>query len=110
MSVSVDDVLELMPPSVTTDEAARRTAAKALVVANGVVEAYTRGCHVTGNGDYRPGVEGVILTIAARVAANPGQVSYSETAGVFTVSRGKGYQGLTLGEREVLNRYRKRAL
>lgn len=74
-----------------------------------MVDAYTRGRHVNRAGELRPGVSAVILTTAARLLANPGQVSRGDTAGQFSTRRGPGFSGFTLAEQAVLNRYRKRA-
>lgn len=74
-----------------------------------MVDAYTRGRHVNRAGELRPGVHAVILTTAARLLANPGQVSRGDTAGQFSTRRGPGFSGFTLAEQAVLNRYRKRA-
>lgn len=82
----------------------------ALDAATGLVEGYTRGNHrhpVTG--DYRPGINTVVLTVAARIAANPGQVQMRDQAGSFSRHRGQGFNGFTLAELAILNRYRKRA-
>ena len=81
-----------------------------LASATALVEGYARGNHADGEGNPRPGIETVILTVAARIAANPGQISRRDSAGPFSQNRGVGFQGFTLAELSVLNRYRKRAL
>ena len=81
----------------------------ALDSASALVAAYCRDNHVTRNGDTRPGVDTVILTSAARILANPGQVTMRDQAGSFSRHRGQGFSGFTLAELGVLNRYRKRA-
>lgn len=78
--------------------------------ATALVEGYTRGNHTTPAGVPRPGVESVILTVAARLMANPGQVTRRDQAGSFSTHRGAGFSGFTLAEQAVLNRYRKRAV
>lgn len=75
-----------------------------------MVEAYTRGRHVDAAGEYRPGVEAVVLGVAARLLANPGQVQSRVQAGSYSVLKGQSFQGFTLTEQQVLNRYRKRAM
>lgn len=85
------------------------TALLAIEAATALVEGYTRGAHVTRNGEARPGVEAVILTVSARIAANPGQVVRRDSAGSFSTHRGQGFNGFTLAELAILNRYRKRA-
>lgn len=82
----------------------------ALESAAALIEGYTRGNHVHPlTGDHRPGVNTVILTVAARIAANPGQIVARDQAGSFSRHRGQGFSGFTLAELAVLNRYRKRA-
>lgn len=85
-------------------------AALAVDSATALVDAYTRGRHVDVKGRPRPGIATVVLTVAARIAANPGQVSRYDQAGQFSSRRGVGFTGFTLAERAVLNRYRKRAI
>lgn len=92
-----------MPP----DEA---TAAAAADTATALIEGYTRGNHIDPEGEPRPGIHAVALTIASRLAANPGQVNYRVQAGAFNKSVGNGFNGFTLAETAVLNRYRKRAI
>lgn len=84
-------------------------ARQAIASARALVEGYTRGAAFTPFGDARPGIAEVVTTVAARILANPGAVSYRVTAGSVTISRGAGFQGFTLAETAVLNRYRKRA-
>lgn len=77
--------------------------------ATALVEGYTRGNHVTVTNKPRRGIESVILTVAARLQANPGQITRRDQAGSFSTHRGPGFQGFTLAELAVLNRYRRRA-
>lgn len=84
-------------------------AATAVQIADGLVAAFCRGRHVDAKGEYRPGVEGVVITAAARILANPEQVSVREQAGPFSLYRGEGFQSFSLAERMVLERYRKTA-
>lgn len=85
-------------------------AALAVESATALVDAYTRGRHLDRGGKPRPGVTTVVLTVAARIGANPGQVSRQDQAGSFMSRRGVGFTGFTLAELAVLNRYRKRAI
>lgn len=83
----------------------------ALETATALVGSYTRDRHMTRNGsDYRPGIRAVVLTVAARLLANPGQVSVGFKAGSVSVNKGQGFQGFTLAELATLDRYRKRAI
>lgn len=107
--VSYTELLEFAPP--VADGSDPVTGAKhALIAAKALVSGYTRGNDVNSFDEYRPGVREVILTVAARILANPGGVSVRVTAGGVTVSRGAGFSGYTLAEQAVLNRYRKRAV
>ena len=103
---SVEDLLEFVGPGVATEQQARH----AIATAEGLVEAYTRGRHVTADGGPRPGVDAVVLQVAARLAANPSQIQTREQVGPYSLLRSAGFQGFTLTEQLVLNRYRKRAL
>lgn len=79
----------------------------ALTIAHAVVDGHCRGNSRTVAGDYRPGVGEVVLTVAARFLANPSGVQWRNQAGNFSISRSGSPVGLTLGERSVLQRYRK---
>lgn len=103
--IDPEKLMTFNPDDVTDVE----TATIAVESATALVESYCRGNHLTRSGNARPGVETVVLTVAARLAANPGQVSKRDTAGQFTRQRGAGFNGFTLAEQAVLNRYRKRA-
>lgn len=103
--VSVDRLLAFMADEMISED----VAAAAVDTASALIAAYTRDRHVTRTGDPRPGVSAVALTAAARIAANPGQITKQDTAGSFSTRRGAGFSGFTLGEQAVLNRYRKRA-
>lgn len=85
-------------------------ATTAITTAEALIAGYCRGFHVDKLGNPRDGIEAVVMTVAARIAANPGQVSTNDSAGQFRRSRGTGFSGFTLAELAVLNRYRKRAL
>jgi hypothetical protein len=74
-----------------------------------MAKAYTRG---NGFDDDEPNdeINAVIITAAARLAANPRQLSHTSTAGVFSDNVVGGFTGWTLAEQFVLNRYRRRAM
>lgn len=108
--ISTDDVIAYMWPDQPVTDAQNEQVAQAVNAAESFVDNYTRGRYRDAQGSTRPGVDGVILTIAARMVANPGQVSTSRTAGVMTENIGKGFQGLTLGEQVALDRWRTRSV
>lgn len=89
----------------TTDTELVAQAGQAVTMAEGLIDAYTRGAHRTAAGQNRPGIDAVVLMIGARLLANPEQLAYSTGA----VSFAGGFQGFSLAELAVLNRYRKRA-
>ncbi|AXO25193.1 MULTISPECIES: hypothetical protein [Mycobacterium avium complex (MAC)] len=74
-----------------------------------MARAYTRGQGFDGD---QPNAEigAVITTASARLAANPKQLGNTETAGPFSEAVVGGFNGWTLAEQFVLNRYRKRAM
>ncbi|OCB20062.1 hypothetical protein A5674_05675 [Mycobacterium malmoense] len=74
-----------------------------------MAKAYTRGQGFDGD---TPNAEigAVITTASARLAANPKQLGNTETAGPFSAAVVGGFNGWTLAEQFVLNRYRKRAM
>lgn len=84
-------------------------AATALTTAQALVSAYCRGREKRGD-SYRPGVEEVITMVAARILANPEQISVREQVGPYQMYKAAGFSGFTLVELAVLNRYRKRAI
>lgn len=91
------------------DDLTEAKAEQALLLAAGAVDAYLRGQAKDSQGNYRQGVGEVVLMVAARIAANPHGIQFRDQAGVFSTSRQSSFQGFTLGELVVLNRYRKRA-
>ena len=72
-----------------------------------MVKAYIRG-----NGDWEPNdeLDAVIVTASARIVTNPSGLAHDTTAGPFTKSLRGAFQGWTLAELFVLNRYRVRAM
>lgn len=89
------------------DDALVSLAGEHVVIVTAMVRAYTRGAGFDPTGQPAEDVAAVITTATARMVVNPEQTKryqvadYSETPSVF--------QGWTLAETFVLNRYRKRA-
>lgn len=84
-------------------------AAESLKIVEALVSAYTRGRHVSRDGQFKDGVEAVITTAAARMLSNPEQLAVREQVGPYSMYRGAGFQGFSLAEKIVLDRYRKTA-
>lgn len=101
---------ELIKFTGATGDAVEHQAAEAIKAAEALISGYCRGRDRDQWGDYRPGVESVRNTVAARILANPGQVSTREQIGPYSHFTGEGFTGFTLPELAVLNRYRKRAV
>lgn len=74
-----------------------------------MAKAYTRGQGFDGD-EPNPEIAAVITTASARLAANPKQLGNTDTAGPFSETVVGGFNGWTLAEQFVLNRYRKRAM
>lgn len=76
-----------------------------------MASSYTRGRGF--DADRRPNadVAAVITTASARYLANPRQENAAKAIGPFTEDhRSRGFEGWTLAEQFVLNRYRVRAM
>ncbi|WP_338892545.1 hypothetical protein [Rhodococcus sovatensis] len=90
----------------TTDTDLMAQAAQAVTLATAMIDAYCRGAHIRKPSTAtKPGIDAVTLMVAARMLANPEGLRYS--TGVVTFN--DAFQGFTLAELSVLNRYRKRA-
>lgn len=92
------------------DTALSGVAGRAVIIAEAQVRAYTRGNGFSGD-QPAPDLDTVILTSAARLAANPENLR-SEKASLDGASHEVQRQvidGWTLPELAVLNRYRRRA-
>lgn len=100
---------ELIKFTGATGPNVEQQAQQALGMAEALVDAYTRGRYRRA-GKYRPGVEAVITAVAARILENPSQIQVREQIGPYTYFKGNGFQGFTLVELAVLDRYRKRAI
>lgn len=74
------------------------------LIVTAMVKAYTRD---NGFDEGMPGddLAAVITTATARLVSNPGQLRY----GIADVQMNDAFQGFSLAETFVLNRYRKRA-
>lgn len=104
MAVTATDLVKwLGQPTTDTDLMAQ--AGQAITMASAMCDAYTRGQHVKADGSTRPGVDAVVQMSAARMLANPEGLRYS--TGVVTFNQ--AFEGFTLAERIVLDRYRKKA-
>lgn len=85
------------------------TAQQCIDVVTAMVSAYCRGRERMSSGAAKPGISAVVLAASARLAANPLQVSYRDQAGSISRSRQGAFQGFSLAEQYILNRYRKRS-
>jgi hypothetical protein len=74
-----------------------------------MAKAYTRSHGFFGN-EPNTEIAAVITAAAARFISNPSQISRSQTAGPFADDVRGGFNGWTLAEQFVLNRYRTRAM
>lgn len=86
----------------------KEKAAAALEQAEQMVDGYTRGRHIQSHDPliYKAGIEGVIRSVAARLYANPFGINVREQVGAYSLTLGAGFQGFTLAELAILNRYR----
>ena len=88
------------------DAATEATAEQAIPVVTVMVKAYVRGGDTWETSDE---LDAVIVSAAARMVSNPTGLAHELTAGAFTHSVRGSFQGWTLPELFILNRYRKRA-
>lgn len=100
---------ELIKFTGATGEDVELQAKTALDMAEALVASYCRDKHTRG-GHFRPGVDTVITTVAARILSNPEFIQVREVIGPYQYFRGEGFTGFTLAELAVLNRYRKRGI
>ena len=76
-----------------------------------IVKSYTRGRGFDEDGEPNAEIAAVITTASARLFANPRQANEAKTTGPFMLDRrSRGFDGWTLAELFVLNRYRKQAM
>lgn len=78
-------------------------------VVTAMARSYTRGKGFTADGEPNDDVRAVILSGSARLLADTSQIMQSETMGPFSVQFRAGFDGWTVAESYVLNRYRERA-
>ena len=89
------------------DAATIATAEQAIPIVTTMLRAYVRGGAGWESNDE---LDAVIVTASARMVSNPSQLDEATTAGPFSRSIRGAFQGWTLAELFVLNRYRKRAM
>ncbi len=107
MGVTSTQVLEFLGRP--DDTALAGSAQQAIPVVTTMARAYTRGKGFDTFGEPEDDMDAVILSAAARLASNPSQIASDETAGPFTRSLRGSFNGWTIAELSVLNRYRDRA-
>jgi hypothetical protein len=98
-----------MPSSTDVDALLAGGTAAIVPLITMMARAYTRG-HGFDDDEPNDEIGAVIVTAAARLAANPQQLSRTNTTGPFSENVVGGFSGWTLAEQFVLNRYRKRAM
>lgn len=101
---------ELIKFTGATGPNVEQQAQQALGMAEALVDAYTRGRHEDKFGELKSGVDAVITAVAARILENPAQIQVREQVGPYQYYKGAGFQGFTLVELAVLDRYRRRAI
>lgn len=99
------DLVEFMGSDAPDIETARA----AVRAATDLVDNYTRGKAYRRVRYPKKGVNAVVQTVAARLAANPGIVSRRDQAGNFSRSLGAGFTGFNLTEKMALDQYRRTA-
>ena len=103
-AVLPQDIVDFLGLGGASDSVAQ--AGEHLTVITSMVKAYTRGQGFDLDGDPNDEIAAVITTATARLMANPEQIAYDSGS---TSVRG-GFNGFSLAETFVLNRYRKRAV
>ncbi|POX82194.1 hypothetical protein C3477_23875 [Mycobacterium kansasii] len=83
--------------------------AAAIPVITAMAKSYTRGRGFADDGTPNDEIAAVITTAAARLASNTRQTNGSTTTPDITVDKRTYFDGWTLAEQFVLNRYRVRA-
>jgi hypothetical protein len=100
--VTGEDVADLLAATSEDPESA-------VWVVRAMARAYTRGRGFDGETPTEE-IAAVITAAAARLTANPAQIPVDNTTGPFSQSIRGAFQGWTLAEQIVLNRYRVRAM
>ncbi|WP_204806451.1 hypothetical protein [Mycobacterium riyadhense] len=81
----------------------------AIPIITAMAKSYTRGRGFDADGNPNTEIAAVITTAAARLAANARQLNASTTTPDITSDKRTFFNGWTLAEQFVLNRYRVRA-
>lgn len=102
-TVTGQDVADFLGQGDNTELVA--LAGEHLVIITAMARAYTRGSGFAWANEPNDDVAAVITTATARLLANPEQIDYA----VGGTRLGRGFQGWSLAETFVLNRYRKRS-
>ncbi|MFQ2875102.1 hypothetical protein ACLILY_07100 [Mycobacterium sp. MS3] len=84
--------------------------AAAIPIITAMAKSYTRGRGFDADGTPNDEIAAVITTAAARLASNTRQTNGSTTTPDITVDKRTYFDGWTLAEQFVLNRYRVRAM
>lgn len=103
---AVDDLTQLLSPTVEVDA---DQAAAVVGIVTAMARAYTRGGGFIA-GEPNEEIGAVILTASARLLAHPRQVQMSQVVGPMSATHGRGFDGWTVAEVFVLNRYRVTAM
>lgn len=90
-------------------EVSERQAETVIAIVSAQARGYTRGRGWDTNGEPYGDVRAVILTAAARLLTDTSQITSQRAMGPFSVSYRNGFDGWTVSELYVLNRYRQRA-
>lgn len=80
-----------------------------LQIITAMAKSYTRGEGFNAAGHPNEDVHAVILTASARLLRDPSQSISAESMGPFSISYRQGFDGWSVAELAVLNRYRARA-
>ncbi|MBX9642118.1 MAG: hypothetical protein K2X97_21060 [Mycobacteriaceae bacterium] len=84
--------------------------AAAIPIITAMAKSYTRGRGFNDAGEPNDEIAAVITTASARLADNPRQSSLNHTMADFASDHRTFFNGWTLAEQFVLNRYRVRAM
>lgn len=103
MDVSGQDVADFLGQG--DDDTVIALAGQHLTIITAMAQAYTRGNGFDDLGEPKDDVAAVLVTATARLMGNPDQTNYR----VGNISYQSHFQGWTLAETFVLNRYRRTA-
>ena len=96
--------------ALTTEGDASEVAEMTVQIITAMAKVYTRGRGFDVTGEPSEEIAAVITTASARFIGNTKQTSMAMAAGPFTHDVRSYFQGWTLAELFVLNRYRKTAM